>query len=97
MRSDDYKSQLVCLLQKRTLKLLMAPCDLGPNDFIGFTEVKVCVVHESCGNYVKDRIFASDQALSVNDSLFGLAVYIFEPIFKACFQATSFGEDDFQG
>ena len=75
----------------------MAPCDLGPNDFIGFTEVKVCVFHETCGTMSKKAIFVSDQTLSVNDSLFGLAVYIFEPIFKACFQATCFGEDDFQG
>lgn len=28
----------------------------------------------------KKAIFVSDQTLSVNDSLFGLAVYIFEPL-----------------
>lgn len=50
------RSWCVCY-KTGTLKHLMSPCDLGPNDFIGFTEVKVCVSHETWEYYVKEREF----------------------------------------
>lgn len=91
------RSWCICY-KKGTLKLLMAPCDLGPNDFIGFTEVKVCVFHETCENYVKESDFCiRSNPLSQWFTVWFGSLYLWAPCLEACFQATSFGEDDFQG
>lgn len=91
------RSWCVCY-KKGTLKLLMAPCVLGPNDFIGFTEVKVCVFHETCENYVKESDFCiRSNPLSQWFTVWFGSLYLWAPCLQACFQATSFGEDDFEG